>query len=670
MKRQIWFDYNLEIGRMDYWAHGILSFVAGLILLTIWAQRSRRPREATLISLLCLLGTGPLIEVAQYFTGRGVQASDVLAHSIGVLAAMVLWALVPIRRAQKPIDRDATLVEATDENDTTFIGHAVLVSLLTLVSRFAGLARDAVLAAALGLSVAADAFFIGFLVPNLFRRLFGEGALTAAFIPNYTDLLQRDPALAKRFASFTLTLLTILLIGITLVGELVLWWVAQGMEAGSKASLAVYYTRIMLPYMPLICAVALIGGILQVHKRFGPPAAAPLVLNGVLVSAVLLTTDFFTVDLPASRVATAVAIGVLVAGALQLFWQLSVLLHVTGLTRSFKDTWPTMRSMLIMMGPMVLGLAVFQINALLDALIAFLFAPAEVASAAGEQVNQQITMLGQTFDAPLRNGDVAALSWSQRLYQFPLGVFGIAIATAIFPALSAAAAKFVSVDTSERAKPQAASDEFAQIVRQGLRLTAFIALPASAGLILVRVPLARTVFEHGSFTTDDALRVSVILAGYAASVWAYSMTHTLTRAFYALKDAKTPLKISACMVLLNLTLNLSLIWSLGAAGLAWSTAISAVGQVSLLILLLRKRVDSPVDASVISSWTRTMIATTVMSAVLFTASLYINPLLMTWIESAGVLLGMVAVGAVVYGLAAKLAHAEELRWLINRRLNS
>lgn len=665
LKRSLFAPGTLPAQGLDHWGHGLLALGVSAILFTLWPTNSRRPRLATAFALLVLLGSGPLVEVLQSFTGRGVQAMDVLGHTIGALIAMVAWAFWPVRQSSTgdAIQAPAKAITAPTDNSRTFVGHAVLVSLLTLASRFAGLARDAILAAALGLSVAADAFFIGFLVPNLFRRLFGEGALTAAFIPNYTDLLERDPALAKRFATLTLTLLSVMLVGITLLGELVLWWIAASMDESHKASLAIYYARLMLPYMPLICAVALIGGILQVHKRFGPPAAAPLILNGVIVAAVLFSTGLFKKDTSPGTVATWVSLGVLVAGLMQLYWQVAVLVRVTGFAKSFKGCWPTMRSMLIMMGPMVLGLAVFQINALLDALIAFFFAPPEVGAGASEQ----LSMFGQTFDAPLRNGDVAALSWSQRLYQFPLGVFGIAIATAIFPALSAAAAKFSSADDSDDpAKPQAAVDEFANIVRHGLRLTVFIALPASAGLILVRVPLARTVFEHGSFTTNDALRVSVILAGYAASVWAYSMTHTITRAFYALKDATTPLKVSAAMVLLNLTLNLSLIWSLGAAGLAWSTAISAAGQVVLLVLLLRKRIDQPIDASVIASWTRSMIATTVMAGVLFAITYFINPLTLNWNQSAILLAGMVALGMAVYFVIAKLNRAEELDWLRRR----
>ena len=567
------------------------------------------------------------------------------------------------RKTKQPDDSNTSggMQSSPTTTPPRFVGHALIVGGLTLLSRFAGLARDAVLAAALGLSVAADAFFIGFLVPNLFRRLFGEGALTAAFIPSYTELLERDPTLAKRFASLTLTLLSVTLISITLLAELGLWVIANQLDPDHKASLAIYYTRLMLPYMPLICGVALLGGMLQVHQRFGPPAAAPLILNGSIIASVLLATGLFSNESTANRVATWVAIAVVIAGMLQFVWQLASLLRVTGLTKQFAGCWPTMKSMLLMMGPMVLGLAVFQINALLDALIAFFFAPPE----AGADASTQLTMLGQTFEAPLRNGDVAALNWSQRLYQFPLGVFGIAIATAIFPALATAAAKFIKSDESKTTRPTA-SDEFADIVRQGLRLTAFIGLPASVGLILIRVPLARAVFEHGDFTTNDALRVATILMGYAASVWAYSMTHTLTRAFYALKDANTPLKVSACMVLLNLSLNLCLIWPLGAAGLAWSTATSAAGQVLLLLLLIRKRVPQPIDRSVTSSWARTVLASLIMAAVILPITLMLDLEAMTWTHSTGLLIGLVVLGGTVVLAVAWLSKAEELQWLRRR----
>ncbi len=636
---------------------------------------------------LTLVGT----EVAQAFARLPFARSEVMFGAIGLLIVMAGWSLrlafgpatgaTPTLRSHPPGSAEdrapnprvadgppAYLPQGgPEERDASarFVGHALLVSALTLLSRLTGLARDAVLAAAFGLSTVADAFFIGFLVPNLFRRLFGEGALTAAFIPNYTELRERDPLLARRFASLVLTLLTVLLLAITGVAELGLWWAASAIdpERQGKAALAVHYTRIMLPYMPLICLVALAGGVLQVHKRFGPPAAAPLVLNAVIIAATVLATRGFSASgLPEERVGTTVALGVLVAGVLQLAWQLVVLHRTAGLTRCFAGVVPQVRAMLLMMGPMVIGLAVFQINALLDALIAFFFAPPE-----GAAPGAPVSLLGWTFSAPLRNGDVAALQWSQRLYQFPLGVFGIAIATAIFPALSAAAARFTGDPPNDGSARPSASPEFAAILRQGLRLTVFIGLPASVGLLLVRVPLARVVYERGAFGLEDALRVSTILAGYATSVWAYSMMHTVTRAFYALKDATTPLKVGLAMVGFNLALNLTLIWPLGAAGLAWSTAASAMLQVAVLVLVIRRRVPGPVDRAVVRSWGRTALASGVMVAVLGPALWWLDPAGLSRGASAGVLAGATVVGAGVVLGVAKLAGAEELSWLTRRR---
>lgn len=674
-------------------ADALHLFAAAALAITLLRRPpivSGRPRmSAALIGAgvgLTLVGT----EVAQAFARLPFSRTEVMFGAVGLLIAMAGWSLrlafgpatesTPTLRSHPPQtppprtpNAKAADVRPTGPNanpeaqdaSSRFVGHAVLVSALTLLSRLTGLARDAVLAAAFGLSTVADAFFIGFLVPNLFRRLFGEGALTAAFIPNYTELRERDPQLARRFASLVLTLLTVLLLAITGVAEVGLWWAASTMdpERTGKAALALHYTRIMLPYMPLICLVALAGGVLQVHKRFGPPAAAPLVLNAVIIGATLFATRGFSASgVPGEQVGTTVALGVLIAGVLQLAWQLAAMHRTAGLTRCFAGVGPQVRAMLVMMGPMVLGLAVFQINAFMDALIAFFFAPPE-----GAPPGSAVSLLGWSFEAPLRNGDVAALQWSQRLYQFPLGVFGIAIATAIFPALSAAAAKMANNDNAEPSDSPAASAEFAVILRQGLRLTVFIGLPASVGLLLVRVPLARVVYERGAFGLDDALRVATILAGYATSVWAYSMMHTVTRAFYALKDATTPLKVGLCMVALNLTLNLTLIWPLGAAGLAWSTAASAMVQVAILVLLIRRRVPGPVDRTVVRSWARTALASGVMAGVLWPVLGWLDPAGQSRGASAALLLGATAAGAAIVLAVAKVTSAEELQWLTRRR---
>ncbi|MFA9478806.1 murein biosynthesis integral membrane protein MurJ [Phycisphaerales bacterium AB-hyl4] len=545
--------------------------------------------------------------------------------------------------------RDADAADAgSDAGDGGFVGSAMLVSLMTLLSRITGLVRDAVLAAVFGLSAIADAFFVGFLVPNLFRRLFGEGALSAAFIPHYTDLLKRDPELAKRFASLCLGLLTVLLVGITLLGELALAGLLAAREWTDTSALAIRLTMLMLPYMPLICLVALIGGVLHVHGRFGPPAAAPLLLNIVMIAAAAWAAWGAGGD--SVQVAFIVAYGVLLAGVLQLVWQVAVLLRCTKLTATFAGTWPALRSTLVMLLPMLIGLAVFQINAFLDSLIAIGLSPREGA--------ETFRVFGRDMRYPIETGSVAALQWAQRLYQFPLGVFGIAVATAIFPALAAAAATKAD---------GAMTDNFRKILRHGLQLTVFIGLPASVGLLILREPVTRLIYERGAFATDDAIYVATILAGYAASVWAYSMMHVLTRAFYAMKDSRTPLRIGLSLVGFNLGLNLVLIWPLGAAGLAWSTAISAAMQVVLLLWCIRRYVDHPIDANVWRSWGRTASLSAIMAAVLLPMLWLLDTSSMTTGPLALAVFGLVAMGMGIMLGGAWLLKADELRWLIKRR---
>ncbi len=540
---------------------------------------------------------------------------------------------------------------ATTPDTPRFVGHAVLVAALTLISRITGLLRDAMLFASFGRGPIASAFVIGFMVPNLFRRLFGEGALSSAFIPAYAELSRNDPKIARRFASLCIALLLIVTAGLTLLGELGLWYMSTLDVWTQDTLLAIRLTMWMLPYMPLICLVALIGGALQVRGRFGPPAAAPILLNLIMIAAIVLATHTPAAGgLNEQGLRSAihiVAVSILLAGVLQLIWQVVALLRVERLTVDFSSTANPLKKLLWVMGPMVLGLAVFQINAAFDTLIAWGFAPKEGGAA-------MLSLFGREMAYPILDaGQVVSLAGAQRLYQFPLGVFGIAIATAIYPALALAAA-----DRSDLGKTH-----FRTTLHHGLRLSFFIGLPASVGLILVRVPLTRVIFEHGRFDLQDSLRVAVILAGYASAVWAYSMTHILTRTFYAAGDSKTPLRVSVTMVLFNLALNLTLIWPLGAAGLAWSTAISAVAQVLILLLLVRKHAGPPVDASVLKGWARTAALTIVMAGAL-------GPMLMrypaqdqTWSGCVLLLSVMVIVGAAIIVTGGWLTGAEELRWL-------
>ncbi len=526
-----------------------------------------------------------------------------------------------------------------------FEHHARTVTLLTLVSRVAGLARDAALSRVFGAGVIMDAFSFAFMAPNLFRRLFGEGALTAAFLPVYSRLDREDPVNARRLASLTLALLTMALGVIVLLAEAVLYVVSH--VAGHE-NLAVWLMMVMLPYMPMVCAVAVLGAMLQVHGRFGPTAAAPVVLNVLIVigavggralldksgTTVVTEGTLAGVDSGVINIGL-VAVMVILAGIIQVLWSLFALRDRAWWDRQWRSARPALRQVLTQAGPMIVGLGVLQLNTLLDGLIA-----------------SYPTVIGPTIfgiEYPLQEGAMASVTFAQRLYQFPLGVFGIAVATAIFPLL---------------ARLGEDEDGFTDALRRGLRLVVFIGLPASAGLMIVREPLVAVILQGGDFTAEDTQRVAFVLLGYAPAVWAYSMIHVITRAFYAKGNSLTPMKVGVSVVALNLALNLTLIWFLREAGLAWSTSICAFVQVIALMILLRGDV---MNANVVMSWFKTI----ALAAVMVVALLLLRPIMAedepTWMQSLMELFALVASGLAVVFLGSKLLHMDELRWALGAR---
>ncbi len=517
-----------------------------------------------------------------------------------------------------------------------FEKHARTVTLLTVASRVTGLARDAALSRVFGADPIMDAFFFAFLIPNLFRRLFGEGALAAAFLPVYSRLHASDPVQARRLASLTIAIMTVALGVVVLIGEglllLVLWM-------NDFDHLAINLMMIMLPYMPLVCLVAILGAMLQVHGRFGPTAAAPMILNLLIVSSAVGLVFMVDHEDEAQRIAhvSVIASSVLLAGLIQVAWSLSALRDQAWWRRDWSSAAPEMRGVLIQVGPMILGLGVLQLNTLFDGIIASY--PAVVGS----------TIFG--IDYPLEEGAMATVSFAQRLYQFPLGVFGIAIATAIFPAL---------------ARLSEARDDFLDVLRRGLRLVVYIGLPASVGLMLVREPLAAVVLQGGDFTAEDSRRVGFVLLGYAPAIWAYSMVHVLTRAFYARSEPRTPVLIACLVVGLNLALNLVLIWPLGEAGLAWSTSLCSFVQVTLLLIALRRRTGTIVDRGVVRSWLIMLALSLVMGAAVWLIG---RPLLgpeMSWSASLLALAAMVFTGGVIVLLGSAALRRPELGWALGR----
>ncbi|MSR45070.1 MAG: murein biosynthesis integral membrane protein MurJ [Phycisphaerales bacterium] len=528
----------------------------------------------------------------------------------------------------------------------SFETHARTLSVLTFLSRVTGLARDAALSRVFGVGAVTDAFTFGFMVPNLFRRLFGEGALSSSFLPVYARLQQSDPASARALARLVLCRLVVLLGAICLVGEVILWMVWPAADQPS-ATLAARLVCIMLPYMPLVCFVAMTGAVLQVHHRFGPPAAAPIILNLfiVLTSAGLAPSVVRWIGmetLDGESHITIVAASVVVAGIVQCAWSAWAL---RGLDLRTGEVSPVARqsfkAVIQQVIPMALGLGVLQVNTFVDALIASY--PTLVGP----------TILGIAY--PLAEGSMGSLAFAQRLYEFPLGVFGISIATAIFPQLSREATDLPAFRAS---------------IARALRMVAFIGLPASVGLIMLRTPLTAAVFQGGDFTTDDTARVATILLAFAPAIWAYSANHLLTRAFYARGESMTPVKISLAMVVLNFLLNVTLIWTpLGTAGLALSTSFCAVVQMVWMLRVLTQRVGPLVDEEVRRSWMRSAAMSVTMAVVLALAML-VTPVDTSWWTMVWVLLTLTAVGAAVVFAVARLLRMPELGWSLGRGATS
>jgi len=486
------------------------------------------------------------------------------------------------------------------------IAGARITSLGTLASRLLGLARDMATAALLGLSGGGvmDAFVIAFRIPNLFRRLFGEGALAASYLPVLSDQLVRDRSAAWQLVSVGLTWLAVLLVVLVMLAEGVcgLVWLAWGEVPG--VGLLVGLAAVMMPYLVFICLAAQVAATLHALSHFTIPAAAPTLLNICWLLAAWLVAPHFASDKHAQAYVLAAAISL--AGLLQLGVQLPVL-RAHGFRYDYN--WAASRAaisrIVLALGPTALGMAITQINALADSLIAWCLA----AVPGGPE---RIAWLGGAVRYPMQQGAAAAIYYGERLYHFPLGILGLAVATAIFPLLSRHAAR--------QDHQKLGAD-----LTLGLRLVLLFGVPAGVGLIMLAEPLARLLFERGQFTPQDTARAARTIACYAGGVWAYCALPVVVRGYYALGDRTTPMQVGCLVVGLNLVLNLSLIWLLAEAGLAVATAVAAGVQVLLLAAIFSRR-KSPLDwRALAGTAARTILATLLMAGAGYTTLALIPP---------------------------------------------
>ncbi|HEY8746418.1 MAG TPA: murein biosynthesis integral membrane protein MurJ [Tepidisphaeraceae bacterium] len=565
----------------------------------------------------------------------------------------------------------------------SFVGHAKLIGGLTLISRITGLGREIVAAHYLGTQTVASAFTVAFTIPNLFRKLFGEGALAAAFIPLYAQAVKReqDPSAieasdpnaiqqsANDFAAASVNLLCMFLLGLTVLGEGILLALIHFNSARPADEivlgrlLTLKFTAIMLPYVLLICGTAFLGAILQVHKRFGAPAAAPIILNVCHVAVVLVGAKMLhlhrglpeqtTLQLQ-TTLAYWLSAFVLVAGAMQAMILLPSL-RATGFRfKPVLHVWtPAVGRMLKLTVPVAIGAGVLQLSVLLDKGMSVLLMQDK--DAAGQLVTH-FTMLGHRFVYPMVNGAPARLNLAQFLYQFPLGVFAIALATAIFPNLSA-----VALDKDR--------EHFKSVLRQGIEATLFEGFAASVGLILIREPAVKFFFQHGWVTAADAMLISRSVLFYSAAIWAFSLQQILNRAYYALHDTKTPLVMSIVTLGVNLVVELPLVWtSLGEAGMAVGTMVSFAAQSVVMLYMLDRRLGGLGLEKSLRPVLKMLAATGLMTAAcLLVRQSPIYPHAASRAAWAIQMAMVMAVGAAVYIGACTLMGVETMKHFMPRR---
>lgn len=427
---------------------------------------------------------------------------------------------------------------------------AGVVGLATLASRLGGFVRDLVIAYFFGTGPAADAFIVAFRIPNLLRRLFAEGTLTIAFIPVFTELLiKKGKEEAVLVARSTYTILAMILLAFCALGiafaPQVVRAVAPGFTPGGDTfGLAVTLTRWCLPYIFFISLVALAGGVLNSLGHFFAPAVAPLLMNLSVIAAALTLHDY------AQPPVLSLAFGVVVGGVIQLLAQIPYLDHYrVNMRPAFALRHPAIKRIGRLMLPAIFGAAVYQLAVFTNTLLA----------------------------SYLEGGSVSYLYYADRLIQFPLGIFAIAVGTAVLPSLSRQAAE---------------GDHKALIETMGfgLRLTVFINLPAMVGLLVLAQPLVLLLFARGEFDLNSAAETAWAVGGYGAGLWAFASVRAVVPAFYAMKDTKTPVYVATASLVAMVATSLLLMGPLKHLGLALATSVSGVVNLAGLLWMLRRKV--------------------------------------------------------------------------------
>ncbi len=490
----------------------------------------------------------------------------------------------------------------------SLIRSIATVGSMTLISRVLGFVRDVTIAWALGAGWMADVFFVAFKLPNLFRRLFAEGAFNLAFVPIFAGKLesaqaQHDETDARAFAAQAFSTLFVVLLGFVVVVEVAMAWVLGAFAPGfvndpQKYALAVELARITFPYLLFISLVSLLAGILNSLGRFWAAAATPILLNLCLISAVFVLAPL------TKNPAYALSWGVAGAGVVQLSWLAWHAWRAGWLPRLVRPRLsPDVKRLLKRLGPVAIGAGIYQINLLIDTVIASFLA----------------------------SGSIAYLFYADRLAQLPLGVVGVAVGTALLPLLARqlkAGAKAEALESQNRA----------------LEFAFLLTLPAAFALFVMPETIIAVLFQRGEFTPQAAYQTARALRVFALGLPAYVMVKALAVGFFAREDTATPIKIGALCVAVNVIVALSLMGPLAHVGLATATVVSQWLNAGLLAWSLIKRDHFHFDKRLLRRLLRTVFAAIAMAVVLVA----LNALLKPWVAD-GQMGRIAALGVLVAG---------------------
>jgi putative peptidoglycan lipid II flippase len=512
---------------------------------------------------------------------------------------------------------------------------AGVIGFATVLSRIMGMVRDMVVSRLFGAGFATDAFFAAFQIPNMLRRFFAEGALTAAFVPTFSEwytLKGMDEA--RRLANVCFTFLTIVMALVTILGVIFSPQIVHLMFPGfaheppltmyggkiiTKPELTVILNRIMFPYIFFISLVALCMGILNTLRHFFTPAISTVFLNISMIVCAVFLRSYFNVPI------IALALGVLIGGIIQLMLQLPTLYRFGfPICLSFDFSHPAVRKIALLMGPAVFGVGIYYLN----------------------------LTVGNILASLLPQGSVSYLYYAQRLFEFPQGIFIVSVAQAILPSMSrqAAAGEMEGVKDS---------------LAFALRIILFITIPAMVGLMVCSIPIFSLLFMGGAFDYGKAVKCSEALFYYSLGLSLVALVRVLVPTFYALKDTRTPVKIAFVSFILNLLFSLMLMGPLLHGGLALASTLSALCQMAMLLYLLRKKIGPFGGRSIAVAGGKTIIAVLPMAMVVSWAIRFAD-----WtitghkLFKGGILVVAIGGGIVVFVLFALLLRIEEVSQVV------